>query len=72
MNEKQASVAARIAELAMPADAPSSGRSGIGISRAARTTPTASIVESRIAYKLQEEAFGGLAPDTRSAWKPSA
>jgi hypothetical protein len=66
MNEKQASVAARIAELSsLPM--PSSGRCGIGTFPAARTTPTASHVESRIAYKLQEEAFGGLAPDTRSA-----
>jgi DUF2924 family protein len=27
--------------------------------------PNRTHVESRIAYKLQEEAFGGLAPETR-------
>ncbi|MEF8717555.1 MAG: DUF2924 domain-containing protein [Candidatus Accumulibacter necessarius] len=44
---------------------------GSVFSSAARTTPTATHVESRIAYKLQEEAFGGLAPETSSDWRPS-
>ena len=64
MNEKQASVAARIAELAsLPIaelwliwDRYFSSRP---------INPNRAFIESRIAYKLQEEAFGGLAPATR-------
>ena len=64
MNEKQASVAARIAELAsLPIaelwliwDRYFSSRP---------LNPNRAFIESRIAYKLQEEAFGGLAPATR-------
>ena len=64
MNEKQASVAARIAELAsLPIaelwliwDRYFSSRP---------LNPNRAFIESRIAYKLQEEAIGGLAPATR-------
>ncbi|MDC7707217.1 DUF2924 domain-containing protein [Vogesella indigofera] len=64
MNDQQASVAARIAEL-----------SSLPIAelwplwdryfRSRPINPNRAFVESRIAYKLQEEAFGGLAPATR-------
>ena len=64
MNDHQASVAARIAELSsLPIaelwplwDRYFSSRP---------INPNRAFVESRIAYKLQEEAFGGLAPATR-------
>ena len=64
MNEKQASVAARIAELSsLPIaelwpvwDRYFSSRP---------INPNRAFIESRIAYKLQEEAYGGLAPATR-------
>ena len=64
MNEKQASVAAQIAEL-----------SGLPISAlwpvwdryfsSRPINPNRAFMESRLAYKLQEEAFGGLAPETK-------
>ena len=64
MNEKQASVAARIAEL-----------SSLPIAELwpvwdryfsiRPINPNRAFVESRIAYKLQEEVFGGLAASTR-------
>lgn len=64
MNDHQSSVAARIAELSsLPIaelwplwDRYFSSRP---------INPNRAFVESRIAYKLQEEAFGGLAPTTR-------
>ena len=64
MNEKQASVAARIAELSsLPIaelwpvwDRYFSSRP---------INPNRVFIESRIAYKMQEEAFGGLAHNTR-------
>ena len=64
MNEKQASVAARIAELSsLPIaelwpvwDRYFSSRP---------INPNRVFIESRIAYKLQEEAFGGLAPEMK-------
>ena len=64
MNEKQASVAARIAELSsLPIaelwpvwDRYFSSRP---------INPNRVFIESRIAYKMQEEAFGGLAPETK-------
>ena len=64
MNDQHTSVAAQVAAL------PSLPMSEVWalwdrFSRAARTRSIASILESRIAYKLQEEAFGGLDPDTR-------
>jgi hypothetical protein len=64
MNDKQSSVAAQVAAL------PSLLMSEIWSQwdrffprRPAKTNRI--YLESRIAYKLQEEAFGGLAPDTR-------
>ena len=64
MNEKQASISAQIADLArLPIaelwpiwDRYFSSRP---------LNPNRAFIESRIAYKLQEEAFGGLAPATR-------
>ncbi len=64
MNEKQASVAARIAALSsLPIaelwpvwDRYFSSRP---------INPNRAFIESRIAYKLQEEAFGGLSHNTR-------
>ena len=64
MNENQASVAARIAELSsLPIaelwpvwDRYFSSRP---------INPNRVFIESRIAYKMQEEAFGGLAHNTR-------
>jgi hypothetical protein len=64
MNEKQASISAQIADLArLPIaelwliwDRYFSSRP---------INPNRAFIESRIAYKLQEEAFGGLAPATR-------
>ena len=64
MNEKQASVAARIAELSsLPIaelwpvwDRYFSSRP---------INPNRAFIESRIAYKMQEEVFGGLAHNTR-------
>lgn len=64
MNQKQASISARIAELAsLPIaelwliwDRYFSSRP---------LNPNRAFIESRIAYKLQEKAFGGLAPATR-------
>lgn len=64
MNDKQASVAARIAELSKLPIA----ELWIVWDRyfsARPVNPNRAFVESRIAYKLQEEAFGGLAPSTR-------
>lgn len=64
MNEKQASVAAQIAELGhMPM-----AKLWVIWDRYFERRPehpNRTHVESRIAYKLQEEAFGGLAPATR-------
>ena len=64
MNEKQASVAARIAELAC---LPMSELWSLWDRYFPRRPdyPNRTHVESRIAFKLQEEAFGGLDPDTR-------
>lgn len=61
MNEKQASVAARIAELAC---LPMSELWTVWDRYFPRRPdyPNRTHVESRLAYKLQEEAFGGLAP----------
>lgn len=64
MNEKHASISAQIADLArLPIaelwliwDRYFSSRP---------INPNRAFVESRIAYKLQEKAFGGLAPATR-------
>ena len=64
MNERQASVAARIADMSrLPIadiwalwDRYFSSRP---------MNPNRAFLESRIAYKLQEEAFGGLAPETK-------
>jgi len=64
MNEKQASIAARIAELStLPMPDLWSRWDRYFTSRP--MNPNRAFVESRIAYKLQEEAFGGLAPSTR-------
>jgi hypothetical protein len=64
MNEKQASVAARIAELSrLPIAELWTVWDRYFTSRP--INPNRAFVESRIAYKLQEEAFGGLAPATR-------
>ena len=64
MNEKQASVAARIAELAC---LPMSELWTVWDRYFPRRPdyPNRTHVESRLAYKLQEEAFGGLAPETK-------
>jgi hypothetical protein len=64
MNEKQASVAAQIAELAC---LPMSELWTVWDRYFPRRPdyPNRNHVESRIAYKLQEEAFGGLAPETK-------
>lgn len=64
MNDQEASVAARVAEL---------GHLPMGelwtlwdrYFERRPEYPNRTHVESRIAYKLQEEAFGGLAPETR-------
>lgn len=64
MNEKQASVAARIAELPrLPITELWAVWDRYFTSRP--INPNRVFVESRLAYKLQEEAFGGLAPATR-------
>ncbi|MBU9608216.1 DUF2924 domain-containing protein [Burkholderia multivorans] len=64
MNDKQASVAARIADLSrMPIAELWTVWDQYFTSRP--INPNRAFVESRIAYKLQEEAFGGLAPATR-------
>ena len=64
MNEKQASVAARIAELAC---LPMSDLWTVWDRYFPRRPdyPNRTHVESRLAYKLQEEVFGGLAPETK-------
>lgn len=64
MNEKQASVAAQIADLACR---PMSELWAIWDRYFPNrpTYPNRIHVESRIAYKLQEEAFGGLAPEVK-------
>ena len=64
MNEKQASVAARIAELSHLPMAELWVLWDRYFERRPEF-PNRTHVESRIAYKLQEEAFGGLAPETR-------
>ncbi|MGC8732750.1 MAG: DUF2924 domain-containing protein [Halothiobacillaceae bacterium] len=64
MNEKQASVAAQIAALSsLPMAALWPVWDRYFSSRP--INPNRAFIESRIAYKLQEEAFGGLAPETR-------
>ena len=64
MNEKQASVAARIAELSsLPIAELWAVWDRYFTSRP--INPNRAFVESRIAYKLQEEVFGGLAASTR-------
>ena len=64
MNDKQVSVAARIAELSrLP-----TGDLWVVWDRyftSRPINPNRAFLESRIAYKLQEEAFGGLSPATR-------
>ena len=64
MNEKQASVAAQIADLAVR---PMSEVWAVWDRYFPRRPdyPNRSHVESRLAYKLQEQAFGGLAPETK-------
>jgi hypothetical protein len=64
MNEKQASVAARIAELGHLPMAELWAQWDRYFERRPEH-PNRTHVESRIAYKLQEEAFGGLAAETR-------
>ena len=64
MNEPQTSMAAQIAALA---DLPMPELWGLW-DRHFRTrplNPNRAFIESRIAYKLQEEAFGGLSSETR-------
>jgi hypothetical protein len=64
MNEKQASIAARIAELStLPM--PDLWLRWDRYFTSRPINPNRAFIESRIAYKLQEEAFGGLAPATR-------
>lgn len=64
MNDKQASVAARVATL--PTLQMSEIWSLWDQFFPRRPNKTNRVyLESRLAYKLQEEAFGGLAPDTR-------
>lgn len=64
MNEKQASVAARIADLAC---LPMSELWALWDRYFPRRPdyPNRAYVESRITYKMQEEAFGGLAPEMK-------
>ncbi len=64
MNEKQASVAAQIAALS---DLPIAELWPVWDRYFTRRPvfPNRTYIESRIAYKLQEEAFGGLAVTTR-------
>lgn len=64
MNENQASIAARIAELG---HLPMAELWALWDRYFERRPdhPNRTHVESRVAYKLQEEAFGGLAPETR-------
>ncbi|WP_449413185.1 DUF2924 domain-containing protein [Pandoraea soli] len=64
MNEKQASVAARITELAYLPMAELWSLWDQYFTRRPEY-PNRTYVESRIAYKLQEDAFGGLAPETK-------
>ncbi|MBS3961756.1 MAG: DUF2924 domain-containing protein [Sandarakinorhabdus sp.] len=64
MNEKQAPVAARIAELACLPMAELWAQWDRYFPRRP-DYPNRTHVESRIAYKLQEEAFGGLSNNTR-------
>ena len=64
MNSKQASVAARIAELSR-APMPELWKLWDRYFSYRPAKPNRDFVESRIAYKLQEEAFGGLSPATR-------
>ncbi len=64
MNEKQASIAAQIADLArLPITELWPVWDRYFSSRP--LNPNRAFIESRIAYKLQEEAFGGLAHNTR-------
>ena len=64
MNEKQASVAAQVAGLAC---LPMSELWTLWDRYFPRRPqyPNRTHVESRIAYKIQEDAFGGLAPETK-------
>jgi hypothetical protein len=64
MNESQSSVAARIAELGhLPMADLWTLWDRFFKRRPER--PNRTHIESRLAYKLQEQVFGGLAPDTR-------
>lgn len=64
MNEQQASVAARITELG---SLPMTDLWTLWDRYYPRRPqyPNRSYIESRIAYKIQEEAFGGLAPEIK-------
>ena len=64
MNEKSASIAARIADLGHLPMAELWVLWDRYFERRPEH-PNRTHVESRIAYKMQEEAFGGLAPETR-------
>jgi hypothetical protein len=64
MNDKRASVAARIAELGHLPMAELWTLWDRYFERRPEF-PNRTFVESRLAYKLQEEAFGGLSPQTR-------
>lgn len=64
MDDKQASMAARIAQLSRLSTADLLQVWDRYFARRPVKTHRA-FIESRIAYKLQEEAFGGLAPATR-------
>ena len=64
MNSKQVSVAARIAELSR-APMPELWKLWDRYFSYRPAKPNRDFVESRIAYKLQEEAFGGLSTATR-------
>lgn len=64
MNEKQASIAARITELSDLAIKDLWIIWDRYFSKRPRR-PNRAFLESRVAYKIQEEAFGGLSPVTR-------
>lgn len=64
MNENQAPVAARVSELSYLPMAEIWALWDRYFTRRP-PYPNRTHVESRIAYKLQEEAFGGLAPETK-------
>jgi hypothetical protein len=71
MNDKQASVSARIAELSrLPTADVWVLWDRYFTSRP--MNPNRAFLESRIAYKLQEEAFGGLSSATRQRLERSS